>query len=105
MSTENKIQKTSYSARLIEYLESNGISKKTVVLIRTFANNEKERIDKLREETKNKFTWGKYKDKDIKEVFKLDEQYCLWAGKSSYLREEHKELIAELIQSKDNIPI
>lgn len=53
---------------------------------------------KMNQKSKDKFTWGKYKSKDIKKVFEMDEDYCLWMAKQQYCSKAHKDLIQSLIE-------
>ena len=99
MTTETK---KSYTARLVEHLEEHKVNKKTLELIKAFATLEKEKIEAERKETEGKFTWGKHKGRDIKQVFDFDKSYCEWALKSSYLRQDQKEIIQNLIDNNQS---
>jgi uncharacterized protein (DUF3820 family) len=43
-------------------------------------------------------TFGKYKDKAIKDVYELDAKYCMWLNKNNqYLSEENREILNKLV--------
>ena len=91
----------SYNQRLIQHLESNKVSKKTIDLIKSFALEETTRREAEKEATKNIMSWGKYRDKQIDEVYKLDPTYIKWCLKNSqYLSDPQKELMTNLLKAE-----
>ena len=90
-------EKKSYTTRMIEFLTENKVNKKTIQLIQEFGKSESVRMEESRNATQGQFTWGKFKGKDIKDIFAIDKQYCQWALKSNYLRDDQKELIQKLL--------
>ena len=93
----------SYTTRLKEFLQENKVSKKTLDLISTFAKEESEKLEEKREATIGLMTWGKFKNKKIEEVYKLDPQYIKWCLKNSqYLSESQKELMNSLVNSRSD---
>ena len=97
-STEEKPK--SYTQRLKEYLEEHKVSKKTLDLISEFAMEETERREKQREANKNVMTFGKYKNKKIDEIYKLDPTYIKWLSKNEkYLSEQNREVVKELLNN------
>ena len=101
MTTTQETKPKSYTQRLKEFLEEKKVSKKTLDFISEFALEESERREQEKEATKHVMTWGKYKNKNIEEVYKLDATYIKWALKNSqYLTEPQKELMNSLINSE-----
>ena len=94
MSADQETKPKSYTQRLKEFLEENKCPKKYLDLISEFALEESTRREEQREATKNVMSWGKYKNKNIEEVFNLDPTYIKWCVKNSqYLTEQQKELM------------
>ena len=89
----------SYTARLIDVLETNKCPTKYLDLIKKFAADESEKREEQNQATKDVMTWGKYKNKKIKEVFKLDPQYVKWLKKNeTYLSSANKVIVDELLK-------
>ena len=88
----------SYTQRLMEHLEENKVSKKTLSLIKEFSSAESLKIQEKRESNKGIMNFGKYKGKRLEEVFKLDKQYVEWLNKNNnYLNSDNKEIVAQLL--------
>ena len=91
----------SYTARLLDVLEENKCPTKYLDLIKKFAADESEKREQETQATKDVMTWGKYKNKKIEEVFKLDPQYINWCIKNGqYLSQPQKDLMNSLINSE-----
>ena len=94
-------KKPSYNQRLIQHLEEKKVSKKTIDLIKSFALEETTRREAEKEATKNIMSWGKYRDKLIDDVYKIDPTYFKWCLKNSqYLSDPQKELMTNLIKAE-----
>ena len=88
----------SYTQRLMEHLEENKVSKKTLSLIKEFSSAESLKIQEQRESNKGIMNFGKYKGKRLEEVFKLDKQYVEWLNKNNqYFNSDNKEIVAQLL--------
>lgn len=44
----------------------------------------------------NVLTWGKYKGKNITDVYKLDDKYIKWLSQNPYTSSEQKDIIRKL---------
>jgi hypothetical protein len=91
----------SYTQRMLDVLETNKCPTKYIDLIKKFAADESEKREEQTQATKDVMTWGKYKNKKIEEVFKLDPQYINWCIKNGqYLSQPQKDLMNSLINSE-----
>jgi len=45
----------------------------------------------------NIISFGKYKDKRVDDVYKLDPKYIKWLSQSSYITDSQKEIITKLL--------
>jgi len=72
----------SYTEKLTDHLKSEfeGVKliDEVVKAIKDFALEQFEKRKKLDEESKDVLSWGKYKNKKISDVFKLDSSYIKW---------------------------
>jgi hypothetical protein len=101
MTEINQEKKPSYNQRLIQHLEDKKVSKKTIDLIKSFAFEETTRREAEKEATKNIMSWGKYKSRNIEDVYKLDPTYIKWCLKNSqYLSDPQKELMTNLLKAE-----
>ena len=92
-------KKESYTDRLIQHLKECGETEFTIKRIKDFSKTEGLKFQLKNEKEKENFTWGKYKGKTIKDVFKLDESYCEWALRSNYLSVDKKLIISDLFSN------
>ena len=46
-----------------------------------------------------KFTFGKYKNKDVHEIMDLDPNYCLWLYRSDLTKERNRTLF-EILENR-----
>lgn len=91
----------SYTSRMLDVLQENKCPKKYLDIIKKFAADEAEKREQEKEATKNVMTWGKYKNKKIEEVYRLDPDYINWCLKNSqYLSQPQKDLMNSLINSE-----
>ena len=96
-------KKESYTDRLIQHLKECGETEFTIKRIKDFSKTEAVKLKKEEEVGKQDFTWGKYKGKTIKDVFKLDESYCEWALRSNYLSVDKKQIISDLFSNHSSM--
>jgi uncharacterized C2H2 Zn-finger protein len=97
-SSQSERRGASYTARLVEHLEENKVSKKTLDLIKDFASAEREKIEAERKETEGLMNFGKYKNKRFEDIYKIDKSYIEWLNKNNkYLREDGRKIVAELL--------
>ena len=101
MTTENKTEKKSFNKRLVENLQAS--CKPTDVLadvikaIEKFALDEVDRIKSYNDANKGKLTWGKYSNKLLVDVAKLDPKYILWLKKNTeYVNNDLKQILDSL---------
>ena len=100
MSDLEKPTKKSYTSLLIEYLESCKTPKKYLDMIKTFSTEYADKMNKEKELNRGIITWGKYKNKRLEEVFKLDPGYMTWLNKNSkYLSEDNQKIVESLIKT------
>lgn len=98
MSTTQEEKPKSYTQRLIDYLEEKKCPKKTLDLVKEFALEETERREKEREATKGIMSFGKFKGKQLKQIFEIEPTYIKWLSKNEkYLSEENREIVKELL--------
>ena len=93
-------KKESYTDRLIQFLKECGEKECTIKGIKDFSKTEGLKFQLKNEQEKQNFTWGKYKGKTIKAVFKLDKSYCEWALRSNYLSVDKKQIISDLFSTQ-----
>ena len=97
-SADQETKPKSYTARLLDVLEANKCPTKYVDLIKKFAADESEKREEEKEATRGIMTFGKYKNRKIEEVFKLDPQYITWLKKNEkYLSDANKAIVDELL--------
>jgi uncharacterized protein (DUF3820 family) len=88
----------SYTQRMLDVLETNKCPTKYIDLIKKFAADESEKRENEKEATKGVMTFGKFRGKQIREVFKLDPQYVSWLQKNNmYLSDANKIIVDELL--------
>ena len=88
----------SYTQRMLDVLETNKCPTKYIDLIKKFAADESEKRENEKEATKGVMTFGKFRGKQIREVFKLDPQYVSWLQKNNmYLSSANKVIVDELL--------
>jgi hypothetical protein len=111
MSSPTPEKNLTYTQKLIEELnieyKNADVNQKNIITsmigsIKRFAEDQRKIINDEKEKQKGLFTWGKFKGKKIDAVFKIDQKYCEWALKSSYLREDQKEYINMLISDESH---
>lgn len=97
MSVENK---SSYSDRLIEALKAQQCPEQYIEVVKTFVVAERKVKDQYMEANRGIISFGKYKGKNVNDVFKLDKSYCQWMmnKQSSFLRADLKEILTELLK-------
>ena len=93
----------SYTEKLTEHLQAEfkglKLIDEIVASIKDFALEQFEKRKKLDEESKDVLSWGKYKNKKISDVFKLDSSYIKWLSKNnSYLRKSQKDAVEECLK-------
>jgi uncharacterized protein (DUF3820 family) len=89
----------SYTQRMLDVLETNKCPTKYIDLIKKFAADESEKRENEKEATKGVMTFGKFRGKQIREVFKLDPQYVSWLQKNNmYLSDANKIIVDELLK-------
>ncbi len=97
MTSENS-EKKSYTARLIERLESLHTPIATINAIKDFAIEAHDA--KVQKETAEAGTinFGKYKGKKLEDIAKLDMPYMKWLAKNNkYLTATNQELLKKLV--------
>ena len=98
MTTTQETKPKSYTQRMLDVLEENKCPKKYLDLIKEFAADESEKRENEKEATKGVMTFGKFRGKQIREVFKLDPQYVSWLQKNNmYLSSANKVIVDELL--------
>jgi hypothetical protein len=75
-------EKKSYTAKLIEKLESVGTPAATIQTIKDFAIEQYDERKKHEELTAGTVTFGKYKGKKFEDIVKLDKPYLQWMAKN-----------------------
>ena len=95
-------KKLSYSERLILELKTAGCPTNYIDVVHKFMSEEREKKELYATENRGVLSFGKYKDKDVRAVYKLDPAYCQWLHdkSSKFLRSDIKEVLAELLVSK-----
>ena len=98
MSSENSEVKKSYTARLIERLESLHTPIATINAIKDFAIAEYDAKQQRQAETAGTLTFGKYKHKKLVDIAKLDMPYMQWLSKNNkFLSASNQELLKTLV--------
>jgi hypothetical protein len=89
-----------YCERLILELQTAGCPTIYTNLVQKFMKDEHDKKELYAAENRGVLTFGKYKNKDVKEVYKLDPTYCQWLNdkSSKFLRADIKEVLAELLK-------
>ena len=96
----NEEKKLSYGERLIAELQTAGCPTNYIDVVQKFMKSEHDKKVQFAEANRGVLTFGKYKDKDVREVYKLDPAYCQWLNdkSSKFLRADIKEVLAELLK-------
>jgi uncharacterized protein (DUF3820 family) len=98
-SANQETRPKSYTQRLIDVLQENKCPTKYLDLIKKFAADESEKREEQNQATKGVMTFGKFRGKQIREVFKLDPQYVSWLQKNNmYLSDANKIIVDELLK-------
>lgn len=82
--TDNQQPVTSYTDRLLEYLESKQ-SDFTIDELREYLNGFRELEQKKKQERADIVPVGKYRYKKVKDVANFDKQYLQWMLKQSWI--------------------
>jgi hypothetical protein len=97
MTNERKIEKESYTQKLIRRLQLVGTPESTINSIRDFALEIYDERQKEQAETAGTAKFGKYKGKKYEDIAKIDTRYITWMNKSNqYLSEIDKAIVADL---------
>ena len=97
MTSENS-EKKSYTARLIERLESLNTPIATINAIKDFAIEAYDKKQKQEVENAGRISFGKYKGKKLEDIAKLDMPYMKWLAKNNkYLTATNQELLKKLV--------
>ena len=96
----------SFSDRLIKNLYENRKKIKTddktfsqiVQMISDFDQTER---DRKKNAPPGEMTFGKYRGKQLADIYKLDPSYCMWLAKNNkYLSQENQSILTKLITAK-----
>ena len=92
----------SYGQRLVAKLLESGCPEQYVEVAREFMKAEYEEKKKYIEQNQGILSFGKYKGKNVREVYKLDPTYCQWLldKSSKFLRDDIKAILNELLTVK-----
>lgn len=96
----NNNNEMSYSDRLVNALGAASCPTVYIEVVKKFLDDERTIKAEYASQNRGVLTFGKYKDKDVREVFKLDPSYCLWLHTKSqkFLRQDVKDILTELIK-------
>ena len=96
--TSQNSEKKSYTARLIDKLESLNTPVATLNAIKDFAIAEYDAKQKREAENAGTMNFGKYKGKKLTDIVKLDKPYMQWLTKNNkYLTSSNQELLKTLV--------
>ena len=92
----------SYSDRLVQSLKVVDCPSIYIDVLQKFIADEREKKLKFAAVNRGVLTFGKYRDKDVREVYKLDPSYCKWLHEKSakFLRNDIKEELEVLLKVK-----
>jgi uncharacterized protein (DUF3820 family) len=97
MTTENS-EKKSYTARLIERLQTLNTPVATINAIKEFAIESYDERQKEESANAGTINFGKYKGKKLEDIAKLDIPYMKWLAKNNkYLTATNQELLKKLV--------
>jgi hypothetical protein len=90
----------SYSDRLVNALGAASCPIVYIDVVRKFIEEERVKKTQFAADNHGVLTFGKYKDKDVREVYKLDPSYCQWLHNKSqkFLRQDVKDLLTQLMK-------
>jgi hypothetical protein len=90
----------SFGERLILELKKNDCSEKAINTVRAFEKKDWQDKAKFRAKNSGVLSFGKYKGKNIRDVYKLDPGYCAWMHEKSqkFLSQDIKDVLIELLK-------
>jgi hypothetical protein len=93
------LETPSYSERLINHLNDAKCPEIYIKAVEQFLDNEREKKNKFAAENAGVLTFGKYATRNVRDVFKLDPNYCKWLKdkSSKFLRQDIKNILDELV--------
>jgi hypothetical protein len=100
MSDIKEEKSLSYCERLILELQTAGCPTNYTDIVQKFMKDEHDKKELYALANRGVLTFGKYKNKDVREVYKLDPAYCKWLNdkSSKFLRADIKEVLVEIMK-------
>ena len=94
----SEVKKQSYTEQLKNFLEGKKCPQKYLDLISDFSLEYGEKRKQEQEASKGIMNFGKYKNKKLEEIYKLDKTYIKWLQKNNqFLNQSNKEIVEELL--------